>query len=62
MNTIVYDHITEQRWFPKSELQLIHLNLNTVPKKIGYLMGAGDLVDQHLKILKYDINQISTRT
>ena len=61
MNTIVYDHITEQRWFPKSELQLVHLNLNTVPIKIGYLMGAGDLVDQHLKILKYDINQISTK-
>jgi len=61
INTIVYDHITEQRWFPKSELQLVHLNLNTVPKKIGYLMGAGDLVDQHLKILKYDINQISTK-
>ena len=61
MNTIVYDHITEQRWFPKSELQLVHLNLNTVPKKIGYLMGAGDLVDQHLKILNYEINQISTK-
>ena len=43
----------------KSELQLVHLNLNTIPKKIGYLMGAGDLVDQYLKILKYDIKQIS---
>ena len=61
INTIVYDHISEQRWFPKAELQLVHLNLNTVPKKIGYLMGAGDLVDQHLKILKYDINLISTK-
>ncbi|MDG1690133.1 MAG: LmbE family protein, partial [Flavobacteriales bacterium] len=61
INTIVYDHIPEQRWFPKAELQLVHLNLNTVPKKIGYLMGAGDLVDQHLKILKYDIKQISTK-
>tara|TARA_B110000483_G_scaffold90860_1_gene112203 strand:+ start:11 stop:1327 length:1317 start_codon:yes stop_codon:yes gene_type:complete len=61
INTIDYDHITEQRWFPKSELKLVHLNLNTVPKKIGYLMGAGDLVDQHLKILKYDIEQISSK-
>ena len=61
INTIVYDHLPEQRWFPKAELQLVHLNLNTVPKKIGYLMGAGDLVDQHLKILKYDINLISTK-
>ena len=61
INTIVYDHIPEQRWFPKSELQLVHLNLTTVPKKIGYLMGAGDLVDQHLKILKYDVKQITTK-
>ena len=61
INTIDYDHIPEQRWFPKSELQLVHLNLNTVPKKIGYLMGAGDLVDQHLKILKYDIDQINPK-
>jgi hypothetical protein len=61
INTIVYDHIPEQRWFPKSELQLVHLNLNTVPKKIGYLMGAGDLVDQHLKILNYDVKQISPK-
>ena len=61
INTIDYDHIAEQRWFPKSELKLVHLTLNTVPKKIGYLMGAGDLVDQHLKILKYDIEQISVK-
>ena len=61
INTIDYDHIAEQRWFPKSELKLVHLTLNTVPKKIGYLMGAGDLVDQHLKILKYDIEQISAK-
>jgi LmbE family N-acetylglucosaminyl deacetylase len=61
INTIVYDHIPEQRWFPKSKLQLVHLKLNTIPKKIGYLMGAGDLVDQHLKILKYDIKQISAK-
>ena len=61
INTIDYDHIPEQRWFPKSELQLVHLNLNTVPKKIGYLMGAGDLVDQYLKILKYDIEQINPK-
>ena len=61
INTIDYDHIAEQRWFPKSELKLVHLTLNTVPKKIGYLMGAGDLVAQHLKILKYDIEQISVK-
>ena len=61
INTIDYDHIAEQRWFPKSELKLVHLTLNTVPKKIGYLMGAGDLIDQHLKILKYDIEQISAK-
>ena len=32
-NTIKYDHIKQQTWFPKSNLQLSYLNLNVVPKK-----------------------------
>ena len=58
INTINYDHISSQSWFPKAEVQLVNLNLKTVPKKIGYLMGAGDLVFEHLKILNYNIEQI----
>ena len=53
--TLNYDHIQQQSWFPKSKLQLSYLNLNIVPKKIGYLMGAGDLIPEYLKILNYDI-------
>ena len=58
INTINYDHISSQSWFPRAEVQLVNLNLKTVPKKIGYLMGAGDLVFDHLKILNYNIEQI----
>ena len=58
INTINYDHISSQSWFPRAEVQLVNLNLKTVPKKIGYLMGAGDLVFEHLKILNYNIEQI----
>lgn len=53
--TLNYDHIKQQTWFPKSKLQLSYLNLDIVPKKIGYLMGAGDLIPDYLKILNYDI-------
>ena len=59
-NTIKYDHIKQQTWFPKSKLQLSYLNLNVVPKKIGYLMGAGDLVPDYLKILNYNIELLSS--
>ena len=57
--TINYDHIKQQTWFPKSYLQLSYLNLDIVPKKIGYIMGAGDLVPDYLKILSYEIEVLS---
>ena len=58
--TLNYDHIKQQTWFPKSKLQLSYLNLDIVPKKIGYLMGAGDLIPDYLKILNYDIELLSS--
>jgi LmbE family N-acetylglucosaminyl deacetylase len=58
--TLNYDHIQQQSWFPKSKLQLSYLNLNVIPKKIGYLMGAGDLIPEYLKILNYDIELLSS--
>ena len=58
--TLNYDHIKQQTWFPKSKLQLSYLNLDIVPKKIGYLMGAGDLIPDYLEILNYDIELLSS--
>ena len=58
--TLNYDHIKQQTWFPNSKLQLSYLNLDIVPKKIGYLMGAGDLIPDYLKILNYDIELLSS--
>ena len=58
--TLNYDHIKQQTWFPKSKLQLSYLNLDIVPKTIGYLMGAGDLIPDYLKILNYDIELLSS--
>ncbi|MBH19243.1 MAG: LmbE family protein [Crocinitomicaceae bacterium] len=58
--TLNYDHIKQQTWFPKSKLQLSYLNLDIVSKKIGYLMGAGDLIPDYLKILNYDIELLSS--
>lgn len=60
VNTIEYDHIPQQRWFPKTELELIKLGLSIPKRKIGYLMGAGDLVGEHLSILGYPIDFLNT--
>lgn len=58
INTIDYDHIAHQTWFPKAKLELAYFKLNIPSKKIGYFMGAGDLVPEYLKILNYQVEQI----
>ena len=55
INTIDYDHIAHQTWFPKAKLKLAYFKLNIPSKKIGYFMGAGDLVPKYLKILNQSL-------
>ena len=55
INTIEYDHIPTQRWFPDAELELVNLDINIPERKIGYLMGAGDLVSDYLENIGYPI-------
>ena len=53
---IVYDHISSQLWFPDAKMKLVSLDLNIPPKKIGYLMGAGDKVGDELLNLGYELD------
>ena len=59
-NKIEYDHITPQTWFPRAEIQLVKLNLEIPPRKIGYLMGAGDLVGDYLVNLGYELDILNS--
>jgi len=41
---ITYDHIPRQTWFPDAEVKLNPITLINPVKRVGYIMGAGDLV------------------
>ena len=61
---INYDHIPKQYVSQPSEAKLVRLNLSLPDKKIGYIMGAGDLVQDNLEaiglaVLSIDIESIS---
>jgi hypothetical protein len=45
--------------FPPSQAKLVNLNLRIAGKKIGYIPGAGDLVEDALKQVGYYVHQLS---
>ena len=56
---IRYEHIPEITLFPPSETKLIDLNLKLAGKKIGFIVGAGDLVPDALKQAGYEVHELS---
>ena len=58
--SIEYDHIPTQRWFPNAELELVKLDIDIPKRKIGYLMGAGDLVSDYLENIGYPVTALNT--
>lgn len=55
---IAYDHIPKQYIAQPSEAKLIRLDLTLPTKKIGYLMGAGDLVQENLEAIGLPVTAI----
>ncbi|MEX2592765.1 MAG: PIG-L family deacetylase [Anditalea sp.] len=55
MKQISYKHIPNLTYFPPSEFNLINLELNTSPQKIGYIPGAGDDIPEVLTNLGYEV-------
>ncbi len=56
---IDYPHIPRQVFFPNSALRVAKVNVNTLSKKIGYIVGAGDEVPEVLRQLGYQVNLLS---
>ena len=46
---IAYEHIPVITLFPPAEAKLLNIDLKLAGKKIGYLPGAGDFVQDALK-------------
>ena len=56
---IAYEHIPTITLFPPAETKLININLKLAGKKIGYVPGAGDFVQDALKQVGYDVHQLT---
>jgi LmbE family N-acetylglucosaminyl deacetylase len=56
--TISYEHIPTITYFPKATANLLKIDVKTVGKKIGYIVGAGDKVPDALESLGYDVSYL----
>ena len=56
LENIIYDHITPQTRFPKSDVSLIKFDINFKANKIAYLMGSGDKVPESLSLVGYEVD------
>ena len=59
---IDYNHIPKQYIAQPCDAQLVRLNLTLPNKKIGYLMGAGDLVPNYLRAIGLSVEPIDINT
>ena len=58
INSIQYDHIPTQVWFPESSAKLVYIDIKKKATKIGYLAGAGDVVPEALRTIGYQVDLI----
>ena len=56
LNSIEYDHIPTQVWFPDSDTKLVFVDIQKKGKKVAYLSGAGDVVPESLRNIGYEVD------
>jgi LmbE family N-acetylglucosaminyl deacetylase len=57
--SIHYNHIPNITIFPPAEAKLVQLDLKITGKKVGYINGAGDLVQDALRQVGYDVHTLN---
>jgi LmbE family N-acetylglucosaminyl deacetylase len=59
--TISYDHIPYITYFKEALLTVKKMDLKTVGKRIGYIVGAGDKVPEALEQMGYDVTLLGDK-
>ncbi len=54
-----YPHIPAQTVLPPAESKLLRLDITTIPREIGYIMGPGDRVPDALRQIGYRVTLLS---
>jgi hypothetical protein len=57
--SIHYNHIPDITIFPPAQAKLLQLDLKIAGKRIGYINGAGDLVQDALRQVGYEVHTLS---
>ncbi|XOV94417.1 MAG: PIG-L family deacetylase [Bacteroidota bacterium] len=55
---ITYDHISPQILFPKTIIKASRIDLKIADGRIGYIMGAGDIIPQSLEQIGYTVDML----
>jgi LmbE family N-acetylglucosaminyl deacetylase len=58
LKTIKYDHIPTINYFYQDKVTLVDQKIITSPKKVAYIIGAGDLVPEALEQLGYPVTYL----
>ena len=56
---ISYEHIPTITYFPAAKANLVKIDVKTVGKKVGYIVGAGDKVPEAIAALGYEVTYLS---
>jgi LmbE family N-acetylglucosaminyl deacetylase len=56
--SIAYDHIPTQTWHYRDQLLVMHVDLKTDGKNIGYLPGAGDKMPAALSLMGFQVTEL----
>jgi LmbE family N-acetylglucosaminyl deacetylase len=59
LKTIEYDHIPTQLYMPKAKAQLSFIPITKTGAKVGYVVGAGDLVPEALREIGYEVVELT---
>lgn len=55
MTSINYDHIPTIRYFYNDFVKVLHIDLKTSGRRVGYITGAGDRVPEALEQMGYEV-------
>lgn len=59
LKTIKYDHIPSINYLDKDQARVIDEPILSIPKRVGYIVGAGDKVPEALQQLGHSVNILS---
>ena len=56
---IRYPHLPTLQYFNDAQAKIIHVDIQNLPKKVGYIPGAGDYIPEFMELAGIDVHLLS---